>query len=185
MGRAAEGMQRHPLTPHRDARGCFTELLRESWGLGPRAIQWNVVRSAPGTVRGVHVHIRHLDYWSLVDGRATVGFRDLRTHSPTAGLSGELHLSGDLPEILVIPPGVAHGFQFHGASIHIYAVTHYWDMADELGCKWDDPALGIAWPARKALLSPRDQGAGLLGDLLKELEPHQADLFAPAPDRRR
>lgn len=178
-----EGMERRPLVPHRDGRGCFTEVLRESWGLGPRAVQWNLVRSAPKTVRGVHVHLRHFDYWALVDGRATVGFRDIRAHSPTRGLSGELHLSGDVPEVIVIPPGVAHGFQFHGTSIHIYAVTHYWDMADELGCRWDDPELGIAWPSKEALLSPRDRDARPLKDLLTELDPHQAGLFAPAQGR--
>lgn len=182
MGHLAEGMERRPLIAHRDDRGSFTEILRESWELGPNAVQWNLVRSAPRTVRGVHVHLIHLDYWTLVHGRATVGFRDLRTHSPTRGLSGEMHLTGDVPEILVIPAGVAHGFQFHNVAIHLYAVTHYWDMADEFGCKWDDPELGIEWPGKEALLSNRDRDAAPLGELLRELEPHQARLYAPPPD---
>jgi len=183
MGRIAEGMERRPLTPHQDSRGSFTEIFRESWGLGPRAIQWNLVRSEPRTVRGVHVHLAHLDYWTLVQGRATVGFRDLRVHSPTCGLAGEMHLTGDVPEIIVIPPGVAHGFQFHDVSLHIYAVTHYWDLADELGCKWDDLELGIAWPSKEAVVSPRDRDAAPLIDLIMELEPHQARLYAPRSDQ--
>jgi len=183
MSRLADGMERRPLVPHRDDRGSFTEMFRESWGLGPRAIQWNLVRSVPRTVRGVHVHLVHLDYWTLLTGCATVGFRDLRAHSPTRGLSGEMRLTGDVPEIIVIPPGVAHGFQFHDVSVHLYAVTHYWDMTDELGCKWDDPGLEIAWPEKEALLSPRDRDAAPLRDLLKELEPHQAKLYAPPSGR--
>jgi dTDP-4-dehydrorhamnose 3,5-epimerase len=183
MGRLADGMDRRPLVPYRDSRGSFTEVLRDSWGVGSRAIQWNLVHSVPRTVRGVHVHLYHLDYWMLVHGRATVGFRDLRIHSPTRGLSGEMRLAGDVPELLIIPPGVAHGFQFHDTSIHLYAVTHYWDIADELGCKWDDPELEIAWPDKHALLSSRDRDAASLGDLLMELEPHQARLYAPPPGR--
>jgi dTDP-4-dehydrorhamnose 3,5-epimerase len=183
MGRLADGMEKRPLIPHRDERGSFTEMFRESWGLGPHAIQWNLVRSAPKTVRGVHVHLIHLDYWMLVHGCATVGFRDLRVHSQTHGLSGEMRLTGDIPEILVIPPGVAHGFQFHDASIHLYAVTHYWDMTDELGCQWDDPNLGIAWPDKEAILSPRDRDAAPMGDLIVELKSHQARLYAPPLSR--
>lgn len=179
MGCLAEGMKRHPLVPHPDSRGSFTEIFLDSWGLGPRAIQWNLVRSAPRTVRGVHVHVVHLDYWMLVHGRATVGFRDLRVHSQTHGLTGEINLTGGVHEILVIPPGVAHGFQFHDPSIHLYAVTHYWHMADELGCKWDDPELGIAWPSKEAILSTRDRDASPLENLIRALEPHQAGLYAP------
>lgn len=117
----------------------------------------------------------------LIQGSATVGFKDLRAYSKTYGASGEMHLNGYVPEIIVIPPGVAHGFQFHNACVHLYAVTHYWNVEDELGCKWNDPELGISWPDKDALLSLRDQDAALLKNLLKELEPHQVRLYAPPP----
>jgi dTDP-4-dehydrorhamnose 3,5-epimerase len=180
-----EGLERRKLTQHPDGRGSLTEIFRESWKLGPCAVQWNLVRSKPKTVRGVHVHVTHLDYWMLVTGHATVGFRDLRIHSKTYGASGEIHLRGDVPELIVIPPGVAHGFQFRDTCIHLYAVTHYWDMKDELGCKWNDPELRIDWPGRDALLSPRDRDATSLKELLKELEPHQAKLCVPPQDSYR
>lgn len=180
MDRPVEGLERRKLTQHLDARGSLTEILRESWGLGPHAVQWNLVRSKPKTVRGVHVHVTHLDYWMLINGSATVGFKDLRVNSPTHGISGEMHLAGDIPELIVIPTGVAHGFQFHVTCTHIYAVTHYWNMSDELGCKWNDPELAVRWPERFAILSKRDQDAASLKNLVKELEPHQARLYAPS-----
>lgn len=179
MGGLPAGMERRPLDPHRDDRGSFTEVFRESWKPGAPAVQWNLVESFPGTVRGVHVHVRHLDYWVLVRGRAAVGFRDLRTHSPTFGVSGALYLLAEVPELIVIPPGVAHGFQFHECSLHVYAVTHYWDPADELGCRWDDPALDIPWPAAEARVSPRDRDADALAALMLQLAPHQEALHAP------
>jgi hypothetical protein len=96
-----------------------------------RAIQWNAVRSEAGVLRGVQVHVRHEDYLTLPYGRASVGLRDLRQDSPTEGLSAMVELSGDEPASLVIPRGLAHGFYFREPSLHIYAVTEYWDPDDK------------------------------------------------------
>jgi dTDP-4-dehydrorhamnose 3,5-epimerase len=54
---------------------------------------------------------------------------------------------------------------FHEPSLHIYAVTHYFDPADELGCRWDDPDLAIPWPERPRLVSERDEAAGTYAEL--------------------
>lgn len=151
------GVALRPLAPHHDARGTFTELFRASW---PSAIvapvQWNAVRSAAGVLRGVHVHPRHDDYLVVCAGRATVGLADLRPESPTAGIGVCVELSGDAPAAIEIPHGVAHGFYFHEPSLHVYAVSHYWDPEDELGCHWKDPGLGIPWPQADATVSERD-----------------------------
>jgi dTDP-4-dehydrorhamnose 3,5-epimerase len=69
------------------------------------------------------------------------------------------------PAALVIPVGVAHGFYFHEPSIHVYAVSHEFDPLDELGCRWDDPDLDIAWPCTKPRISVRDRNLGSLREL--------------------
>ena len=153
------------LTPHADDRGIFTELFRVSWEPGVAPAQWNAVRSEPNVLRGVHAHVRHTDYLTVVAGRATIGLHDLRSGSPTEGLGTTVELDASAPAALVIPVGVAHGFYFHEPSIHVYAVSHEFDPADELGCRWDDPALDIAWPCTDPLLSQRDQGLGPLTEL--------------------
>jgi dTDP-4-dehydrorhamnose 3,5-epimerase len=153
------------LTPHADDRGVFTELFRVSWEPGVAPTQWNAVRSEPNVLRGVHVHLRHTDYLTVVAGKATIGLHDLRSGSPTEGLGTTVELDATAPAALVIPVGVAHGFYFHEPSIHVYAVSHEFDPADELGCRWDDPALDIAWPCTDPLLSERDQGLGPLTEL--------------------
>jgi dTDP-4-dehydrorhamnose 3,5-epimerase len=168
-----EGVAAHPLDPHRDERGVFTELFRESWGLSVAPVQWNAVRSEANVLRGVHAHWRHSDYLTLVAGRATIGLHDLREGSPTEGLGATVELAAESASALVIPTGVAHGFYFHEPSIHLYSVTHYWDEADELGCHWADPELGIPWPFTTALVSPRDAEAQSLRELLAEIEPYQ------------
>jgi len=55
---------------------------------------------------------------------------------------------------------VAHGFYFPEAACLVYSVSHYFDGADEFGCRWDDPDLAVAWPCQDPLLSPRDRTAG-------------------------
>jgi dTDP-4-dehydrorhamnose 3,5-epimerase len=116
------------------------------------------------------VHIRHGDYLLMVEGQATIGLRDLRPGSPTENAVGVVDLKASEPAAIVIPPGVAHGFLFHAPSIHVYAVTHYWDPADEIGCHWADPALGIPWPiapgsAGDIRVSSRDAALRPLSDL--------------------
>jgi dTDP-4-dehydrorhamnose 3,5-epimerase len=160
-----EGVLRQPLTPQEDDRGIFTELFRDSWSLEVKPVQWNAVSSVANVLRGVHAHWRHADYLTVRVGRATVGLHDLRQGSATEGLGATVELRADRPAALVVPPGVAHGFYFHEASLHIYAVDHEWDPTDELGCRWDEPELGVDWPCVEPLLSPRDAALGSLSEL--------------------
>ena len=175
-----DGVELRPLTMNRDSRGSFTELFREEWDTGLSPVQWNAVSSEPGTLRGVHLHIRHDDYLTVLKGRAFVGLRDLRNGSPTEELSVLVELTEDPLTALVIPHGVAHGFYFPEPSLHLYAVTKYWDVDDELACHWADPDLEIAWPAEPTNVSERDATAQSLAELLDELGPWQP-LQEPAP----
>jgi dTDP-4-dehydrorhamnose 3,5-epimerase len=160
------GVDLIPLTPHTDERGVFTELYRGSWDVGVSPVQWNAVSSRSNVLRGVHAHIRHTDYLTLAVGRATIGLHDLRPDSPTEGLGTTVELDAESPAALVIPVGVAHGFYFHTErSVHVYAVSHEFDPADELGCRWDDPGLDIAWPCAEPMISARDQALGPLSEL--------------------
>lgn len=163
------------LTPHTDERGVFTELYRDSWEPGIAPVQWNAVRSEANVLRGVHVHRRHVDYLTLVAGAATIGLHDLRPGSPTEGMGAAIELTPGTPQALVIPVGVAHGFYFHETSVHVYAVSHEFDPADDLGCRWNDPALHIPWPCTEPVISQRDRELGSLSEL------HDVWRAVPAP----
>ena len=156
------GVRLHPLSSHVDDRGSFTELFRDEWSLGIAPVQWNAVHSTTGVLRGVHAHISHADLLTVVAGSAAIGLHDLRAGSPTEGLSAVLTLTGAAMQLIAIPPGVAHGFCFTEPSVHVYAVDRYWDTADELGCRYDDPGLGIDWPVEAPMLSARDERLGSL-----------------------
>ena len=159
------GVSLRTLTPHADDRGIFTELYRVSWDPAITPVQWNAVRSEANVLRGVHVHPRHTDYLIALSGSATIGLHDLRPGSPTEGVGTTVELDAREPHALVIPVGVAHGFYFHEQSMHVYAVSHEFDPADELGCRWDDPDLHIAWPCAEPLISRRDRELGSLSEL--------------------
>jgi dTDP-4-dehydrorhamnose 3,5-epimerase len=166
--RLPEGVRIVPLVPHRDDRGELVELWRQSWG-GPRPVQWNCVHSRKGTLRGVHVHVAHWDYLVLTAGECCFGLYDARPGSPTEGLAAMVPAEARRPFALVLPPGVAHGFYFGEPSVHVYGVTHYWDLHDELGCRFDDPDLGLCWPTHDVVLSPRDRTLPPLRDVLPRI----------------
>ena len=181
--RLPDGVALHPLASHRDSRGSFTELFRDEWEVGVAPVQWNACSSEAGSFRGVHVHPRHDDYFLLLTGHLTIGLRDLRRGSPTEGLSSIVEMTGDPITAIVMPHGVAHGFYYHAPSLHLYAVSEYWSVDDELGCHWADPELEIPWPGQPTLVSERDATAPPLAQLLEQLEPsqpHQAPA-SPAP----
>lgn len=167
---AIDGVQVVDLEMHADDRGVFTEVFRETWGLGITPVQWNVVRSDPGVLRGVHVHPVHDDYLVVLGGLVSIGLRDLRPRSRTHGASGLVTVSGERLKSIVIPHGVAHGFLFHEPSLHAYAVSHYWDTDDELACVWWDPDLEIDWPLKPTKVSDRDASAQSLASLIEQLE---------------
>jgi dTDP-4-dehydrorhamnose 3,5-epimerase len=169
VGSLPAGLLLRPLEPHGDDRGTFIEVYRHEWETAVHPVQWNVAHSEAGVLRGVHVHPRHDDYLTVVRGRAIIGVRDLRDESETAGAAACIELCAEQPSAITIPHGVAHGFYFAEPSTHVYAVSHYWDMVDELGCRWDDPALAIPWPQEEAHISPRDEALPPLEALRGEL----------------
>lgn len=171
------GVRMLDLRPNIDERGVFTEMFRDEWPSGFAPVQWNLVNSHAGVLRGVHVHHAHDDYLLVAAGRMTVGLSDLRTESPHFGRGWVLDLSVHEPRAVVIPVGVAHGFQFTEPSTHVYAVSEYWNPNDELGCMWNDPGLAIDWPREPLTISDRDRALPSLAQLLEQLEPHQSRMW--------
>ncbi|MBA2479322.1 MAG: dTDP-4-dehydrorhamnose 3,5-epimerase family protein [Planctomycetes bacterium] len=163
------GVRIRRLEPHRDARGAFVELHRNQWLPEGGFVQWNYMTSSAAVLRGLHVHRRHSDLLFLLEGRMRLGLKDLRGGSPSASVEETFELDGDEPACVYIPAGVAHGFYFHTAARHLYAVDGYFDPADELGCRWDDPEIGLFRDLNSPALSERDTAAQSLDDLRKQL----------------
>jgi dTDP-4-dehydrorhamnose 3,5-epimerase len=154
-----------------DGAQRVTEVYRDDPQGDFAPAQWNFVRSAPETLRGVHVHLHHWDYLHVLSGAMLLGLHDLRPASPTYRMAAHCRLSGDRPAGIAIPPGVAHGFYFAASTTYFYALSSYWSTADEFGCRWNDPELGLSWPTGDPLLSPRDAAASSYQDLVNAVTP--------------
>jgi dTDP-4-dehydrorhamnose 3,5-epimerase len=165
---------------HRDARGAFTEIFRAEWPGTLKPVQWNYVRSARNVLRGVHVHVRHHDYLILVDGRMRLYLHDVRPASETSGRACQVELSAERLRAVAIPPGVAHGFFFPEDSAHIYSVSEYWDLEDELGCRWDSEGLDMRIDTSSPLLSRRDAEAGSFAHMVRAFETRREHVLAAA-----
>ena len=166
-----DGVELRPLIAHRDDRGWVAEYFRDEWPTGIAPVQWAVTVTGAGVMRGVHVHIRHDDYFVLLQGGAIVGLHDLRPGSPTRGRAAMLELRGEEPTAVIIPPGVGHGFLFLTPSIYVVGTSHCYDPTDELGCHWRDPDLGFTWPAASAQLSARDAALPSLDEVARQIPP--------------
>jgi dTDP-4-dehydrorhamnose 3,5-epimerase len=164
------GVKLRQLTAHKDDRGCFTEIFRNSWGLGAAPVQWNIVRSEANVLRGVHVHRKHADYLLMAVGEMVLILHDVRAGSSMRGVTTLLKLQADDLHLVVIPVGVAHGFYFSAEACHIYSVTHDFDGTDELGCHWQEADLGINGLCDRPKLSARDANAGSYAQMINALQ---------------
>ena len=162
-----EGVKISHLDYHQDSRGTFIELFRRSWLIETDLIQWNLVTSHANTIRGVHVHFQHYDYLTLLQGRMQLGLVDLRQGSPTEKLSVVIDLPAHAQQTVLIPPGVAHGFRFIEESSCLFGVSHYWDIEDEKGCLYNDPALRLGWDHLDCIVSEKDRRLPTLEALLE------------------
>ncbi len=154
-----------------DERGFFFEpynrrAFREATGLEVEFVQDNHSRSTRGVLRGLHYQIQQAQ-GKLVRVAAGEVFDvavDLRRSSPSFGKSVSFRLDAEAKRMAWIPPGFAHGFLVLSAQAEfLYKTTDYYAAEHERSLRWDDPALGIAWPLQGApLLSAKDAAAPAL-----------------------
>jgi len=161
-----------------DERGAFIETYRRSWFPGQREmIQANRGDRRAGTVVGLHYHLHQSDYWHVPFGQVRVVLHDLREGSPTDGATLEYNLGAcadgsHCHDGIYIPPGVAHGFAALTDCSLSYLVDAYYNPADELGVRWDDPQIGADWILSDPILSRRDGRNPLRCDLPVNRRPH-------------
>ena len=79
--------------------------------------------------------------------------------SATYGRWFGLELSAANRQQLYIPKGFAHGFlTLTDAAEVYYQISTPFVAGAARGIRWNDPAIGIAWPFTPAVLSARDAG---------------------------
>ncbi len=154
-----------------DERGYFLETWNASRyreaGVPVDFVQANHAHSCRGVLRGLHYQLVHpqakLVY--AVTGEIFDVAVDVRRGSPTFGSWVGATLSAKNHRQLFIPAGFAHGYCVISecADVSYLCSALYWPAGDR-GVRWDDPAIGIAWPPGVKLLSAKDRALPLLAD---------------------
>jgi dTDP-4-dehydrorhamnose 3,5-epimerase len=123
------------------------------------SLSFNRIR---GTLRGLHYQVPPSAEAKLI--RCTMGALydvvvDVRPESTEFGRWIAVELTAHNRRLLYIPEGFAHGFQTLVDDTEVlYQVSEYYCPEAARGVKWNDPLLGIQWPAcDKRVISSRDQ----------------------------
>jgi dTDP-4-dehydrorhamnose 3,5-epimerase len=153
-----------------DERGFFFESYQRDRyrdaGLPESFVQDNVSRSRKGTLRGLHYQLVQpqgkLVY--VTRGEVFDVAVDLRRSSPTFGRWFGATLNDENHRQLYVPPGFAHGFCVTSEIADFcYKCTDFYNPSQERTLLWDDPAVGVVWPALDTfILSEKDKKGSLL-----------------------
>ncbi|MBR1921189.1 MAG: dTDP-4-dehydrorhamnose 3,5-epimerase [Kiritimatiellae bacterium] len=138
----------------RDERGYFCETYNAARyaeaGVAARFVQDNESLSSRGVVRGLHWQAAPHTQAKLVRvvrGAVWDVAVDIRRGSPTFGRHVATVLSGENMRQLYIPRGFAHGFiVLEDDTLFSYKCDNLYCRESERGLRFDDPALGLAWP---------------------------------------
>lgn len=164
-----------------DERGYFMETYKQpdfvAGGIDVDFVQDNQSASTKGVLRGLHFQINHPQskLVRVVEGEVFDVAVDLREGSPTYGKWEGVVLSAENKRQFFIPRGFAHGFLvLSDTAVFCYIVDDTYHPNDEGGIMWNDPAIGIEWPAlqgdeqfdaSKIILSEKDKVHPPLADI--------------------
>jgi dTDP-4-dehydrorhamnose 3,5-epimerase len=160
-----------------DSRGFFHETYRRDvyaeLGVDAELVQDNHSRSARGVVRGMHFQVGDGQAKLVRCARGSIVdvVVDIRRGSPTFGEWEAFDLDDESLHQLFVPVGFAHGFCVTSELADVvYKCSSFYDGELERGIRFDDPDVGIEWPAGLDLQpSERDATAPLLREVQEEL----------------
>ena len=142
-----EGVEVVPLRRIADERGAVFHMLKAT---DPHFAGFGEVYFSsvyPGVVKGWKRHRRITAHYACILGEVTVAIYDDRDGSATQNELMELSIGPDRYALVVIPPGVWHGFQgaSHPASIVANCATEPSDPAELDRLDPADPRIPYQW----------------------------------------
>ena len=146
-----------------DLRGRFIKTYHEDifheQGINTSWREEYFTYSRKGVLRGMHFQLPPHDHHKLVycvKGTVLDAVVDLRKGSPTFQTFQTFTLDSGKGTMLVIPPGLAHGFYCLSDEVVLfYKVSSVYAADQDTGIHWD--SVGIPWPNTSPILSERDR----------------------------
>lgn len=151
--------------PVEDERGFFARTFSAAefveHGLVAAVAECSIAyNEARRTLRGLHYQRPPHEEAKLI--RCTRGAVydvavDLRPDSPTHLSWEAVELTAENRLALYIPPGCGHGYlTLEDRSELLYQISERYEPGSAAGVRWDDPRIGVEWPADPAVISERD-----------------------------
>lgn len=147
-----------------DERGYLMETYGLSefskLGISEPFVQDTQSCSVNGVLRGLHYQLQPFAQTKLIRvlrGEILDVAVDIRQGSPSYGRWVGQYLSAADSSMLLVPEGFAHGFcVLSDIAEVLYKSTKEYSPDHEAGICWDDPEIGIAWPVKRPVMSPKD-----------------------------
>lgn len=166
VGTGIDGVELIETPRHRDDRGYFSRTFDREW-LAAAGTAFDVQQTAisqnarRGTIRGMHwqdAPEHDPKIVRCIKGRMFDVVVDIRRNSPTFLKWQGFELSADGDQSLLIPGGLAHGFQtLTDETELLYLIGAPYRQELSRGIRWNDPVLAIAWPLAVSVISERDR----------------------------
>lgn len=99
------------IDKYKDKRGWLAEIFRRDETRFDPAMAYVSV-TKPGVVRGPHEHVAQSDCFVFIGpGSFRLYLWDRRDNSDTKGEKIEIEVGEDNPSLVIVPPGVVHGYK--------------------------------------------------------------------------
>lgn len=151
------------ITPSQfeDHRGRYIETYNiDDYCVNEIDIQFvrdDISTSCKNVLRGIHYDNKT---WKLIQcmyGKIYFAVVDMRTESSQYLKWISFVLDDSKRQQVLVPPGFGNGhYVMSDSCIFHYKMSEYYDPENEKGVRWDDPKLGIPWPATSPILSEKD-----------------------------
>jgi dTDP-4-dehydrorhamnose 3,5-epimerase len=141
-----------------DTRGTFKKVFQESSDNTFDLRETFFTQSFAGVVRGMHLQISPKSGFkivSLINGDVFDVLIDLRRESPTYLEIQTSRINSANPISILVPEGVAHGFQAISDSTMLYQTEYIYSRNHDTGI--NIYSLDIEWPLAIQEISERDQ----------------------------
>ena len=149
---AIDGVVVKPLRVIPDDRGRLMEILRSDDPLFAGFGQVYMTTTYPGVVKAWHMHRAQTDHMVALLGMFRLALFDAREGSPTRGTLQEVHMGEYNPVLVVIPPGVYHGWtcvsEREGMVVNLPDRLYNYADPDEFRLPYDTPDIPYSWQRR-------------------------------------